>query len=76
MDLWGLLKPLTSLIRRLTMVFPFRTKYNGIYYDAGQEIPVEETKEEKVAETVVEETVEETKEEKVEKKPTYKRKTK
>lgn len=57
------------------MVFPFRTKYNGIYYDAGQEIPVEETKEKKVAETV-EETVEETKEEKTEKKPTYKRKTK
>lgn len=57
------------------MILPFRTKYNGVYYDAGQEIPVEETKEEKVAETV-EETVEETKEEKVEKKPTYKRKTK
>ena len=56
------------------MILPFRTKYNGVYYDAGQEIPVEETKEEKVA--VVEETVEETKEEKVEKKPTYKRKTK
>lgn len=57
------------------MILPFRTKYNGVYYDAGQEIPVEESKEEKAAETV-EETVEETKEEKVEKKPTYKRKTK
>lgn len=57
------------------MILPFRTKYNGVYYDAGQEIPVEETKEEKVAETV-EETVKETKEEKVDKKPTYKRKTK
>lgn len=59
------------------MILPFRTKYNGVYYDAGQEIPVEETKEEKVEQTIEETSVvKETKEEKVDKKPTYKRKTK
>lgn len=59
------------------MILPFRTKYNGIYYDAGQEIPVEEKKNEKVEQTIEETSVvKEIKEEKVDKKPTYKRKTK
>ncbi len=59
------------------MILPYATKYNGIYYKAGEEIPVEEKKTEKV-EQPIEETpvVNETKEEKVDKKPTYKRKTK
>lgn len=57
------------------MKLPYATKYNGKYYLAGQEIPVEEKKEEKP--TIEEkEIVEEKTEEKVEKKPTYRRKTK
>lgn len=49
------------------MVFPFRTKYNGKYYNAGEEIPVEK-KTEKVVETKVETKVE-TPFEKTEEKP-------
>lgn len=41
------------------MKLPYATKYNGIWYNAGEEIPVKETEtkvEEKV-ETPIEETV-------------------
>jgi len=59
------------------MILPYKTKYNGIYYNAGEEIPVENKTEKKVEPTIEEKkVVEEKTEEKVEKKPTYKRKTK
>lgn len=57
------------------MILPYATKYNGKYYLAGEEIPVENKTEKKVEPIVKETAIEET-EEKVDKKPIYKRKTK
>lgn len=39
------------------MKLPYATKYNGIWYNAGEEIPVTETKVEEKVETPIEETV-------------------
>ena len=38
------------------MKLPFATKYNGIWYNAGEEIPVEKTEVEQPIEEKVEET--------------------
>lgn len=42
------------------MKLPYATKYNGIWYNAGEEIPVPETKVEEKVETPVETPIEET----------------